>query len=66
MNPGYEPPLRGGYLEIDASERYHLVTAINDPFAHMLTGRDRAEALHRVFRALRPDGVVLLDVPNFL
>ena len=63
---GYEPPIRGGFLEIDAAERFDLVTAINDPFAHMLTGRDRAEALSRVFRALRPGGVVLLDVPNFL
>ncbi|CAA9336662.1 MAG: hypothetical protein AVDCRST_MAG40-2196 [uncultured Gemmatimonadaceae bacterium] len=63
---GYEPPLPGGFLEIDAAERFDLVTAINDPFAHMLTGRDRADALRRVFRALRPNGVVLLDVPNFL
>jgi SAM-dependent methyltransferase len=63
---GYEPPRAGGFLEIDAVERFDLVTAINDPFSHMLTGRDRADALRRVFRALRPDGVLLLDVPNFL
>ena len=63
---GCAPPRRGGFLEIDAVERFDLVAAINDPFAHMLTGRDRAAALDRVFRALRPHGVVLLDVPNFL
>ena len=63
---GYEPPLPGGFLEIGAVERFDLVAAINDPFAHMLTGRDRADALRRVFGALRPNGVVLLDVPNFL
>lgn len=63
---GYAPPRRGGFLEIDDVAAFDLVTAINDPFAHMLTGRDRAGALRRVHRALRPGGVVLLDVPNFL
>jgi hypothetical protein len=42
------------------------VTAINGPFAHLLTGRDRADALRRVRDALRPGGGVLIDVPNFL
>lgn len=63
---GYGPPLPGGFLEIDAQDAFDLVTAINDPFAHMLTGRDKAEALRRVFRALRPGGAVVLDLPNFL
>lgn len=63
---GYAPPIRGGFLEIDATEEFDLVTAINDPFSHMLTGRDRAEALRRVHAALRPEGVVMIDVPNFL
>jgi len=63
---GYPPPIRGGFLEIDATEEFDLVTAINDPFSHMLTGADRAEALERVRGALRPGGVVMLDVPNFL
>lgn len=63
---GYQPPLRGGFLEVDAAGALDLVAAINDPFAHMLTGRDKAEALRRTFDALRPGGAVLLDVPNFL
>ena len=63
---GYAVPRRGGFLEIDFSNTFDLVTAINDPFAHMLTGDDKAEALRRVHRALKPGGVVLLDVPNFL
>jgi SAM-dependent methyltransferase len=63
---GYAPPLRGGFLEIDAHEQFDLVTGINDPFSHMLTGRERAEALRRVCTALRPGGVVMIDVPNFL
>jgi len=62
----YAVPIRGGFLEIDASNAFDLVTAINDPFAHMLTGDDKADALRRVHRALKPGGVVMLDVPNFL
>ena len=63
---GYKPPLRGGFLEIEAREAFDLVTAINDPFSHMLTGHEKAEALSRIFGALRPRGVVVLDIPNFL
>jgi SAM-dependent methyltransferase len=63
---GYPRPIRGGFLEIDATEEFDLVTAISDPFSHMLTGRDRAEALRRVHAAVRPGGVVMIDVPNFL
>jgi SAM-dependent methyltransferase len=63
---GYEAPTRGGFLEIDADAAFDLVTAINDPFSHMLTGRDKREALTRVRKALRPGGVILFDVPNFL
>jgi SAM-dependent methyltransferase len=63
---GYPPPVRGGFLEIEAVGALDAVTAINDPFAHMLTGRDRSEALRRAFRALRPGGALLVDVPNFL
>lgn len=63
---GYEAPRRGGFLEIESHSAFDIVTAINDPFAHMLTGRERADALRRVHEALRPRGLVLLDVPNFL
>jgi SAM-dependent methyltransferase len=66
LESGHVMPIRGGFLEIDAVKAFDLVTAINDPFAHMLTGDDKAEALRRAHRALRPGGVMLLDVPNFL
>jgi hypothetical protein len=63
---GYEPPRLAGFLEIDAHEAFDLVAAINDPFSHMLTGKYKADALRRVSNALRPGGVVMLDLPNFL
>ena len=66
VDGGYSVPIRGGFLEIDASDTFDLVTAINDPFAHMLTDDDKADALRRVHRALKPGGGVMLDVPNFL
>ena len=66
LESGYPAPSEAGFLEIDASNTFDLVTAINDPFAHMLTGDDKANALRRVHRALKPRGVIMLDVPNFL
>lgn len=63
---GYEPPRRAGFLEITDTDAFDLVTAINDPFSHLLTARGRAAALGNVRRALRPGGVLLFDVPNFL
>jgi len=62
---GYAPPAPGGFLELDTSASYDLVTAINDPFAYLLTGSERADAAARVFRALRSGGAFFLDVPNF-
>ena len=63
---GYPAPLRGGFLAMESEAAFDLVAAINDPFSHLLTGAERAEALRRVHRALRPGGVLLFDVPNFL
>jgi SAM-dependent methyltransferase len=63
---GYPAPRKSGFLEIDFSNTFNLVTAINDPFAHMLTGDDKTDALRRVHHALKPGGVVFIDVPNFL
>jgi SAM-dependent methyltransferase len=66
VGSGYAAPISGGFLEINTEGIFDLVTAINDPFAHMLSGNDKADALRRVHRALKPGGVVFLDVPNFL
>jgi SAM-dependent methyltransferase len=45
---------------------FTLAIAVNSAFAHVLTPAARADAFHRLHRALRPGGVLLLDLPNFL
>jgi SAM-dependent methyltransferase len=57
---------KGGFGAIDARGTFDMVTAVDGPFAYLLTGGDRADALRRCHRALAPRGVLLLDVPNFL
>ncbi|CAN5147166.1 hypothetical protein BH24GEM2_BH24GEM2_11200 [soil metagenome] len=58
--------LQGGFLDIDQHELFDLVVAINSSFAHLLNPGERADALRRIFHALRPGAVVCLDLPNFL
>jgi SAM-dependent methyltransferase len=55
---------RGGFREIRDGEAFDLVVGINSSFAHLLTPADRADALQRIHDALRPGGVVFLDLPN--
>jgi len=63
---GCEAPLLGGFAKIDGDAEFDLLTAINDSFSHLLSGEERAQGLRHAFRALRPGGVLFLDVPNFL
>jgi SAM-dependent methyltransferase len=56
----------GGFGEIDDHAAFDLVVGINSSFAHLITPAERADALRRVHAALRPGGVVFLDLPNFL
>src|SRR5687767_9253661 len=56
----------GGFLELDFDARFDACVAINGPLYYLRTPRERAEALRRVFRALRPGGIVLFDLANFL
>lgn len=58
--------VRRHFASIDYREQFHLITAINGVFAYLLAEEERREALQRVFRALKPGGVVFLDVPNLL
>jgi len=63
---GYTIPRRAGFTELEARSEFDLITAINDSFSHLLTAGERGEALGRALAALRPAGVLFLDVPNFL
>lgn len=47
-------------------QEFTLAIGINSAFAHVLTPADRADAFRRLHAALRPGGVALLDLPNFL
>ena len=55
----------GGFLELRAERSFDLIAAVNGPFSYLLTKADRREALRRCLRALRPGGVLLLDLSNF-
>jgi SAM-dependent methyltransferase len=56
----------GGFEDIEDANAFDLVLGVNSSFAHLIRPEERADALRRVYRALRPRGVVLLDLPNFL
>lgn len=56
----------GGFLDLDDSDAFHLAIAVNSSFAHLLFPSERADALQRIHDALRPGGVVFLDLPNFV
>lgn len=57
--------LQGGFLDIGQAGEFDLVVAVNSSFAHLLTPAERADALRRIHQALKPGGVVFLDLPNF-
>lgn len=56
----------GGFADIDAVEEFDIVAAINGPFYYLLRIEERVDALHRMFQALKPGGVMFLDMANFL
>lgn len=56
----------GGFNDIKQRSGYDLITAINGPFAYLLAREAQVDALHRVYRALKPGGVFFIDIPNLL
>jgi SAM-dependent methyltransferase len=46
-------------------QEFTLAVAINSAFAHVLTPADRADAFRRLYAALQPGGILLLDLPSF-
>jgi SAM-dependent methyltransferase len=58
--------LPGGWNDIEADAEFDLVAGINGSFSYLPTPDERLDAFRRAFRALRPGGVVFIDVPNFI
>jgi SAM-dependent methyltransferase len=56
----------GGFAEIEGEEEFDLILGMNSSFAHVLGPSERAEGLRRCRHALRQDGLLILDLPNFL
>lgn len=56
----------GGFNDIEADRVFDLVVGINGAFAYLLDPDDRLDALARCHDALKPGGVLLLDLPNLL
>jgi SAM-dependent methyltransferase len=54
------------FNDLDHDGAFTLAIAVNSAFAHVLTPADRADAFRRLHAALRPGGILLLDLPNFL
>lgn len=63
--PGIEVR-RGGFADIEDRCAFELIAAINGPFQYLLTLDERRSALERMFHALAPGGVVVIDLANFL
>lgn len=57
---------QGGFDAIHEHNHYHLIAAVNNPFAYLLDNESRLDALRRMFLALQPGGVIFLDFFNFL
>ncbi|MGZ8378277.1 MAG: class I SAM-dependent methyltransferase [Gemmatirosa sp.] len=60
----------GGFTDVEAragdAAPFDLVVGINGSFAYLTTPADRASALAQCRRVLRPGGLLVLDLPNFL
>ena len=63
--PGVVKIVAGGFGDLNAVEAFDMIVAVGDPWWYLLTAAERADALLRVHRALRPQGVVVLEGPNF-
>lgn len=55
----------GGWSDLNADAQFDLVVAVNDPFSYLLTPTERIDAFGRCANALKPGGVIFIDIPNF-
>ncbi len=60
------PVAAGGFCDLEERSAYDVVAAVNGPFYYLTRLDDRIDALARSFRALRPGGVLILDLANFV
>jgi SAM-dependent methyltransferase len=56
----------GRFLEIEDRAAFDVIAAVNGPFYYLTKLDERIDALARSFRALRPGGVLVLDLANFV
>lgn len=56
---------QGGFAEIPTEGNFDLLIAMNGPFSYVLTPAQREQACQRAFGALRPGGLVIIDMANF-
>ena len=57
---------QGGFLDLDELQAFDLIAAVNGPYYYLLDPQARREALERCLQALRPGGVLFLELSNFL
>ena len=62
--PGEVEIVAGGFDDLDAVEAFELIVAVADAWWYLRSATDRADALLRVHRALRPGGLVVLEGRN--
>lgn len=54
-----------GFLDLEEDSAYDLIAAVNGPYYYVLETSDRRDALARCARALRPGGVLFLELSSF-
>ena len=57
---------QAGFLDLDEEEAYDLMAAVGGPYYCVVEASDRREAVARCYRALRPGGVLFLNLSHFL
>ncbi|NPV02059.1 MAG: class I SAM-dependent methyltransferase [Brevinematales bacterium] len=57
--------IQKGFTEIDGENCYDAILAINGPYEYLQTVDERALALEKCGRALKPGGLLFIEVINF-
>jgi len=57
---------QSGFLDLNIISKYDMVVSIHGPLQYLTDVKDRFKALQNIYNSLKPGGVVLVDVSNFL